>query len=74
MKFRHHRSTLSESMATVTNVDGLEDLANLIRSTYPDLKGDVVVSKYSIDTRIGWDTYLVSIGGNAVGFTDGPAN
>jgi hypothetical protein len=72
MKFRHHRSTLDESMRTVINVADADELSSTLRLTYPDLTGDIAIKPYGYDDRIEWDTHLVTIGGNAVGFTDGP--
>ena len=51
----------------------LSDMAFLklyLRSMgYPD--GVVLVEKYGgFDERIGWNTHLVTIDGNAIGFTD----
>lgn len=33
---------------------------------------NVTIEPYCFDERIGWDTYLVCIGGKAAMFTDGP--
>lgn len=51
----------------------------LIQNSLTDINGEIKpdeikVEKYGqgIDERIGWDTHLVTIGGNPVGYTDGP--
>ena len=80
MKFREHRGGLTESMATVVDVDGKTALIALMRDrlkpynfTFED--ADLTVEPYVFDERIGWDTYIVSIKGYGVaGFTDGPAS
>jgi hypothetical protein len=33
--------------------------------------GEIEVKPYTYDERIGWDTYIVTVDGAAVGFTDG---
>lgn len=37
---------------------------------------DVQIEKYGegIDERIGWDTHIVTVNGQAMGFTDGPGS
>jgi hypothetical protein len=61
-------------MKTFTSV---EEFCIYIRST-TGMMGPIEVKKYGPwigpDTRINppWDTYIVTVGGDAVGFTDGP--
>lgn len=80
MKFREHRGGLAESMATVVE---LKDKAALIEHCKKVMEAymlpaqaiaDLTVEPYGgIDTRIGWDTHIVTIGCYGVlGFTDGP--
>ena len=58
-------------MAEVVELDGMEALKDHLRSLgWPD--GVVLVEPYTFDARIGWKTHIVTIDGNAVGFTDGP--
>jgi hypothetical protein len=81
VKYRHHRGSLVDSMATVVEVADMRALLMILRSTdifgagsirYPS-RDNVTVVKYGdgIDERIGWDTHLVSVYGSACGFTDG---
>lgn len=67
MLFRPQRGSLSDSMA-----DEVE-----LPATRKALAGHLVcpeesvdVKPYCYDGRIGWDTYLVIVDGQAVGFTD----
>lgn len=83
MKIRAHRGGLAESMATVAEIEPTSQaVADHITASWsrflngetitPDM---VTVEKYgvdSIDTRIGWDTYIVTVGGRVFGMTDGP--
>jgi hypothetical protein len=39
---------------------------------YPIHSGQVKVVPYGYDARINWDTHIVVVDGQAVGFTDGP--
>lgn len=71
MKFRPQRGGLAEAMKEVVELDGMDALKARLRSLgWPD--GYVRVEPYAYDARIGWDTYIVTIDGNGVGFTDGP--
>jgi hypothetical protein len=73
MKYREHRGGLEESMKTVKEFSTQSEFLAHITKTIYYLKGPIKVEKYGgIDTRIGWDTYIVTVGGNAVGMTDGP--
>ncbi len=77
--YRPHRGGLHESMALVRDV---VDHAQLVRQIRLDRAGwpdqdevtpeSVEVAPYGRDERIGWDTYIVTVNGNAVGFTNGP--
>lgn len=70
--FRPHRRYLYEAMREVIEVNSLADLAKHLMKTREPL-GVVKVEKYGgIDERIGWDTYIVTINGDACGFTNGP--
>lgn len=77
--YRRHRGGLDESMATACPVTDFDHLVALIRSDregWPD-QGDVTpetvaVEPYGHDSRIGWDTHVVTVRGRAVGFTSGP--
>jgi len=72
MRFREHRGTLADSMATVVEV---ADRAALVAHV-ENLLGhaaDIEVKPYGgVDQRNGWDTYIVTLAGYGVlGFTDG---
>ncbi len=54
-------------MSEVVEVNSLSELQRIVG------KGVLTVKKYGsgIDERNGWDTHLVSLDGEAMGFTDG---
>jgi hypothetical protein len=67
-------------MKEVQEFNTLEELKHIV---FEETRGyvlhgstDIKVRKYGygdgIDHRIGWDTYLVTLKGEPVGFTDGP--
>lgn len=70
MKYRDHRASLAESMATVREFkDRAELVAHLQRAD-----ADVEIRPYVYDARTGWDTYIVTVKGvGVVGFCDGPS-
>lgn len=68
--FRFHRGSLSDSMNTVVPVSGLYELIAQLSKLYEP--GKILVRPYGYDKRTGWNTHIVTIDGNAVGFTDGP--
>jgi hypothetical protein len=79
MKFRPVRGSLKESMRDAVEVTDMMDLWALVRSRSKDWPGyrdcvfqDLKVEPYGRDERIGWDTYIVTLRGSAVGYTDGP--
>lgn len=73
MKFRPHRGGLAESMAEVVELAGLQQLTDHLRANMPYIpEGQVKVSPYCYDDRTGWKTYIVTVDGQGVGFTDGP--
>lgn len=80
MLYREHKGTLADSMATVKEVRDFAHLLEVIResrSHWPTLDGTVTpetvkVEPYGRDDRIGWDTHMVTVNGQAEGFTDGP--
>ncbi len=62
-------------MLTVVDFESFNDLVLLLcRNSFlpPFDVLEVEVAEYTYDPRIEWDTYIVTIGGNAIGFTDGP--
>ena len=67
MKYRPQRGSLAESMELVEEVpETMSALARHLRVARKQLG----VKKYCFDERIQWDTYLVTIDGQAVGFTN----
>ena len=84
MRIRAHRGGLDESMATVAEIEPTaQAVADHITTAWKLLLGPgktitpeiVKVGKYGdgIDTRIGWDTYIITVDGHGVfGMTDGP--
>ena len=70
MKYRPHRGSLKDSMREVVELPSIDALKEHLRLMgWPD--GVVLIEKYGgFDDRIGWDTYIVTIDGEAVGFTD----
>lgn len=79
MKFRDHRGSLADSMATVVEVSGRDALVSLLAGRlekygFEFADRDLVIAPYGYDRRIDWDTHIVTIDGYGVaGFTDGPA-
>jgi len=69
--FRPHRSSLDDAMKEVIEIADRDALVrHLIRIEYANEKSDITVEKYVFDDRIGWDTHIVCINGNAIGFTN----
>lgn len=78
MKFRYHRGSYSESMATVKEFDTIDDMVAFLKKENPRIIS-VTAEEYSgIDTRNNWNTHIVSveysIGGNKypIGFCTPP--
>ncbi len=74
MKYRPQRGSLEKSMETVVEFSGSKvDLLKILRREHKDIiSDDITVKPYTYDARIGWDTHLVTIKNNAIGFTNGP--
>lgn len=76
MKIRTHRETLEDAMATEQEIEpNIESVRAYFTkgSFWPELyKGDIKVEPYGFDERINWNTHIVTVDGNAIGFTDGP--
>jgi hypothetical protein len=74
--FRPHRELLEESMAEVVEIQTMDDLekvavpASLCSYFGPNPKIELKHLRY--DERVDWDTYLVTVNGQAVGHTNGP--
>lgn len=66
---RKHRGGLAESLATARIIPATWEG---LRAYFDDFDGELGLEPYAWDARIGWDTYIVTIDGNCVGFTNGP--
>lgn len=70
--FRFHSgSTVFESVKQSIEIRDLDHLKRVVYDQGFEFK-ELTVQQYGWDARIGWDTYLVSIDGCAVGYTNGP--
>ena len=80
MKFREHRGMLDDSMKTVVDVADRAALISLLRSRLLPHKvlfndKDLKIEPYGYDSRINWNTHIVTIEDYGVaGFTDGPGH
>jgi hypothetical protein len=86
MKLRQQKGALSDSMATVVEIEPkFEALAAEVNKNLSfwydkefNLKGeDIKIEPYKYDPRINWDTHIVLCRDNGItysvyGFTDGP--
>jgi hypothetical protein len=77
MKFREHRGTLDDSMLTCVEVDDFVGLVKHLQKIWgewslPIIPGALKIEHYCYDGRIGWNTYIVTMKGQVLGFTDGP--
>lgn len=76
MKIRQHRGSLSDSMETAEDIaPTIEAIkAYFIKNSDPIFyslyQGDIEVKPYGFDERINWNTHIITVNGNAVGFTD----
>lgn len=72
--FREHRASLEDSMNTVVTVTSRKELFKHIYNVFPYVDRNAVLDLilYSKDERNGWlYTYLVTLNGCAIGFTNG---
>lgn len=65
--FRPQRGSLAVSMAEKRDVSSIRDIAVILGVE----QRDVSIRYYCYDSRIAWDTYVVIVDGDAVGFTNG---
>lgn len=86
MKIRAHRELLADAMETVGEIEPTKeavwrylawekidvgaDEVVLFMNTYSP--NDIEVKPYGYDSRIEWNTHIVTLNGDAVAFTDGP--
>jgi hypothetical protein len=81
-KFREHKGSLAESMATTVELNRKTDLIDKIKADLAEFehglkinKKTVSITPYAYDERIGWDSHIVRLKGYGVlGFTDGSVN
>ena len=67
--------TLEESMEQVVEIPDRAAVLVFLREHYglwEPTPANVTVKPFGYDPRTGWDTYLVSVDGNAALFSDGP--
>ena len=75
---REHRGSLADSMETVRPVRDRDELVAVIRESLAPFgcvvdEAQIDVEPYCVDSRIGWDTYLISIKNYGVwGMANGP--
>ena len=76
MKFRPQRELLVDSMAEVVELQDFRALTGHLTKLgfLPAGLAKIAVRPYCYDDRNGWKTYLVTVDGQAVGFTNGPAS
>lgn len=69
MKFRPQRGGYEESMDACVELDPTYEALARHLNTNPEA---IEVDFYCHDTRLGWqDTFVVTVGGDGVGFTSG---
>ena len=77
IKFRFHKGGLDESMATVVEVESLDELKAIIEKDWELPIHSIRLKYYCYDSRINWDSYIVMItivnnkSEFPVGFTNG---
>jgi hypothetical protein len=74
-RYRDQRGSLDASMKTVVELADKMALIKHLQDEYGFDRlrdADIEVTWYGYDSRIDWQTWLVSIDEHAVGFTDGP--
>ena len=74
-KYRAHRGSLEDAMRTEEPCTSRAELIAILKRTElmpPFYPTEVEVKHYCYDQRIRWETYIVTIRGVAVGFTNGP--
>ena len=63
--FRPQRGGLDESMAAKVRITSKEELAGLLKTTPERIEFRYI----GRDERVGWNAYLVSVDGRAVGYS-----
>jgi hypothetical protein len=57
-------------MKTVQEFNNFQELRNYLEDLIKTHKGEVTIKPYGYDERIDWDTFIVCVDGDAVGFCD----
>ena len=72
-KFRFQRGSLADSLKTVVDIKSKEDLYALLKEAYGGIFSidNIAIKPHGYDNRIGWNTHIVTINNNAIGYTDG---
>ena len=60
--YRPQRGSLEESMQEIKYFESIKDMAEYLSEFWGCAVDDVYVSYYCYDGRIGWETYVVTIG------------
>jgi len=70
--FRKHRGGLDDSMQTVREVNSISDIIDYLNEDkfFPPVT-NLECRYYCYDDRIGWDTFIITHNGMAIGFTNG---
>lgn len=69
LKYRPQRGLLADALAELVELEPTRESLAKHLSVAP---ASLNVYKYAYDNRIGWDTHVVCVYGQAVGFSDGP--
>ena len=74
-KFREQRRLLVESMETVKTFKSKKDLIKHLKKIWGPFrikvtKKNLKIEPYYFDKRINWNTHIVLLDGNVIGFTD----
>lgn len=60
--YRPQRATIDESMQEIKYFESIKDMAEYLSEFWDCAVDDIYVSYYCYDGRIGWETYVVTIG------------
>ena len=72
--YRPHRGGLEEAMKEVVELSSWQALVEHVKQMWPvkDDGSNLVVKWAIFDDRIEWDTYMVTVDGNIIGWTNAP--
>jgi hypothetical protein len=68
MLFRPVRGGLAEAMAEVVEVRSLSELTKVLGAKSP---AKIEFKFQGYDARIGWNSFLITVNGQAAGYTNG---